>query len=392
MKEAVIVAYGRSAIGKAPNGALRYTRPEDFGAQVLKAVLDKVPQMLPAYIEDFTLGNAFPEAEQGFNLARIISMRAGLPDSVPGQTVNRFCSSGLQSIAIVANTIMAGQIDIAVAGGVESMSVVPMGGNRIAPNPYLMEHRPEAYIAMGLTAENVAERYGITRDMQDEFAVESHRRAARAQTEGIFEGEIVSVDAIKMVEDSTGRLNSTVGKFAKDEGIRIDASTAGLGNLKPVFKKGGSVTAGNSSQMSDGAAMVVVMSSEKAKELELKPLAVFRSFAVAGVAPELMGIGPIEAIPKALKIAGLTKADLDLIELNEAFASQAIACIQELELDPGKINVNGGAIALGHPLGCTGSLLTVKLVSELIRRKGKYGLVSMCIGGGMGAAGVFELC
>ena len=392
MREAVIVAYGRSAIGRAPRGILRYTRPEDFGAQIVQGVLAKAPQVKPEYIEDFIVGNAFPEGEQGSNLARIILMRAGLPDSVAGQTVNRFCSSGLQSIAMVANSIMAGQVEVALAGGVESMSMIPMGGNRYAPNPYLMEHRPEAYTAMGLTAENVADRYGVTRQMQDELAVESHRRAAKAQAEGKFTDEIITVDAVKVVNDESGQVQSTVVKFAKDEGIRPDASLKGLAKLKTIFKKNGCVTAGNSSQMSDGAAAVLMMSAAKAKELGIKPLAIFRSFAVAGVAPDVMGIGPIAAIPKALKLAGLTMQDIDLIELNEAFASQAIACMNTLELDPTITNVNGGAIALGHPLGCTGSLLTTKLIAELTRRNGKYGLISMCIGGGMGAAGVFELC
>lgn len=392
MREAVIVAYGRSAIGRAPRGILRYTRPEDFGAQIVQGVLAKAPQVKPEYIEDFIVGNAFPEGEQGSNLARIILMRAGLPDSVAGQTVNRFCSSGLQSIAMVANSIMAGQVEVALAGGVESMSMIPMGGNRYAPNPYLMEHRPEAYTAMGLTAENVADRYGVTRQMQDELAVESHRRAAKAQAEGKFTDEIITVDAVKVVNDESGQVQSTVVKFAKDEGIRPDASLEGLAKLKTIFKKNGSVTAGNSSQMSDGAAAVLMMSAAKAKELGIKPLAIFRSFAVAGVAPDVMGIGPIAAIPKAIKLAGLTMQDIDLIELNEAFASQAIACMNTLELDPTITNVNGGAIALGHPLGCTGSLLTAKLIAELTRRNGKYGLISMCIGGGMGAAGVFELC
>ena len=392
MRKAVIVAYGRSAVGRAPTGTLKHTRPEDLCAQVINGVLAKVPQVRPEDIEDLVIGNAFPECEQGFNLARVVGLRAGLPDSVAGQTVNRFCSSGLQTIATVANSIMTGQMEIAIAGGVESMSIVPMLGNRLTPNPYLMEKRPEAYMAMGLTAEVVAEKYGVTREMQDEFAVESHRRSAKAQTEGKFTDEIIAVDAVKVAADAAGRLQNTTVRFDRDEGIRFDASMESMSKLKPIFKKNGTVTAGNASQMSDGAAAVILMSDAMAEKLGLKPLAIFRSFAAVGVAPEVMGIGPIAAIPKALKIAGLTKEDLDLVELNEAFASQAIACMKQLDLDPDITNVNGGAIAMGHPLGCTGSFLTAKLLSELKRRQGKYGLVSMCIGGGMGAAGIFEYC
>ncbi len=383
MREAVIVAYGRSAVGKAPKGKLKYTRPEDVVAQVINGVLNKVPQLNTEEIEDFVLGCAFPEAEQGFNLAKIVAMRAGLPDCVPGQTVNRFCSSGLQTIAIGANSIMAGQADVVLAGGVEFMSTVPMSGNIIAPNPYLMQNRPEAYMSMGLTAEKVAEEYNVTREMQDEFAVESHRRAAKAQAEGKFDDEIIPIEAINEKNERF--------IFNKDEGVRTKTSLDGFGKLRTVFKVNGTVTAGNASQMSDGAAVVLLMSREKAEALGIKSLAVFRSFAVAGVNPEVMGIGPIKAIPKALKIAGLEKDDIDLIELNEAFASQSIACINELDLDFEKVNPNGGAIALGHPLGCTGSFLTAKLLSEMRRRNNKYGIVSMCIGGGMGAAAVFEL-
>ncbi|MCT4566650.1 MAG: acetyl-CoA C-acyltransferase [Maledivibacter sp.] len=392
MREAVIVAYGRSAIGRAPKGKLKYTRAEDVAAQVVKGVLDKVPQLDSSEIDDIVMGCAFPEAEQGMNIGRIIGLRAGLPISVPGQTVNRFCSSGLQTIAIAANSIMAGQADIILAGGVEFMSTVPMGGNIIAPNPYLMEHYPEPYIAMGLTAENVAEKYNVTREMQDVFGVESHRRATKAQAEGKFDDEIIPVDAVRPVMDGSGKvIGQETFIFNKDEGIRPNSTIESLGKLRPVFKNKGSVTAGNSSQMNDGAAAVVVMSKEKAEQLGIKPIAVFRSFAAAGVPPELMGIGPIEAIPKALKIAGVKQDDIDLIELNEAFASQSLACINELGLDTDIVNVNGGAIALGHPLGCTGSFLTCKLLSEMKRRDSRYGLVSMCIGGGMGAAAVFEL-
>lgn len=391
MREAVIVAYGRSAIGKAPKGKLKYTRPEDVAAQVVKGVLGKVPQLNTEDIEDFVLGCAFPEAEQGFNVANIVAMRAGLPDCVPTQTVNRFCSSGLQTIAIAANSIMVGQADVVLAGGVEFMSTVPMEGNIIAPNPYLMENRPEAYMSMGLTAEKVAEKFNVTRQMQDEFAVESHRRAAKAQLEGKFDEEIIPVEAVRTVTNESGMVKNETFIFAKDEGVRSNVSVEGLAKLPTVFKKNGTVTPGNASQMSDGAAAVLLMSREKAEELGIKPLAIFRSFAVAGVDPEIMGIGPIKAIPKVLKIAGLEKDDIDLIELNEAFASQSIACINELGLDPKKVNPNGGAIALGHPLGCTGSFLTAKLLSEMRRRNSKYGIVSMCIGGGMGAAAIFEI-
>ena len=391
MREAVIVAYGRSPIGKAPKGKLMYTRPEDIAAQVIKGVLDKVPQLKFEEIEDLVLGCAFPEVEQGFNVANIVAMRAGLPDSVPAQTVNRFCSSGLQTIAIAANSIMAGQTNVVLAGGLECMSTVPMLGNIITPNPYLMENKPEAYMSMGLTAEEVAKKYNVTRQMQDEFAVESHKKAFKAQEEGKFDDEIIPIEALRPITDESGRVKNEVFIFSKDEGVRANVTTEDLGKLKTVFKINGTVTAGNASQMSDGAAVVLLMSREKAEELGVKPLAVFRSFAVAGVPPEVMGIGPIKAIPKALKIAGLEKDDIDLIELNEAFAAQAIACINELGLDMGKINPNGGAIALGHPLGCTGSFLTAKLLSEMRRRKNKYGIVSMCIGGGMGAAAVFEL-
>lgn len=392
MKEAVIVAYGRSAVARAPKGKLKYTRPEDVAAQIVKGVLAKVPNLDTELIEDVILGCSFPEAEQGMNIAKIVAQRAGLPVSVPGQTVNRFCSSGLQSIAMAANSIMAGQADVILAGGVEFMSAVPMGGNIIAPNPYLMENSPEAYISMGHTAENVADKYGITREMQDEFSVESHRRSSKAQEEGRFDEEIIPVEAIRQVMNESGEVIGMENFiYDADEGIRKGTTMETLGRLRTVFKNGGSVTAGNSSQMSDGAAMVLLMSREKADKLGIKPIALFKSFAAAGVPPELMGIGPIAAIPKALKIAGLEVKDIDLVELNEAFASQSLACIDVLGLNPETVNVNGGAISLGHPLGCTGSFLTSKLLSEMKRRDNKYGLVSMCIGGGMGAAAVFEL-
>ena len=391
MKEAVIVALGRSAIGKAPKGALRYTRPEDFGAQVINGVLAKVPQLDIADIDDVVIGCAMPEAEQGLNIGRIVIQRAGFPDCVPGLTVNRFCASGLQSIAIAANSIMVGQADIVLAGGIESMSSISMGGERVSPNPYLMENKPSACTTMGITAENVASKYGITREEQDKFGLESQIKAAKAQAEGKFEDEIIPVDAVRTITDENGMVKNETYIFNKDEGIRQNSVIEGLTKLKPAFQMNGTVTAANSSQTSDAAAAVLLMSREKADSLGIKPLAIFRSFAVAGVPAEVMGLGPIKAIPKALKLAGITKDDLDLIELNEAFASQSLECIKELGLNPEITNVNGGAIALGHPLGCTGSLLTVKLVSELKRRNGKYGLVSMCIGGGMGAVAVFEI-
>ncbi|HHW06435.1 MAG TPA: acetyl-CoA C-acetyltransferase [Clostridia bacterium] len=390
MREAVIVSGVRTAVGKAPRGTLRHCRPEDLGGAVVKEAVERAKGLDPQEIDDVIIGCSFPEAEQGMNLGRIVALRAGLPNSVPGFTINRFCSSGLQSIALAAERIMCGFADVIVAGGVESMSVVPMGGQKIAPNPYLMEHMPEAYMTMGLTAEEVASRFGISREDQDAFAVESHRKAWQAIQAGKFKDEILPVTVKKT---SIGPDNKVVTKevvFDTDEGVRPETSMEALAKLKPVFKQGGTVTAGNSSQTSDAAAAVVVMSAEKAQQLGLKPMAVFRSFAVGGVDPDIMGIGPVVAIPKALKLAGVKLEDIDLIELNEAFASQALYCIRELGLDVNKVNVNGGAIALGHPLGCTGTKLTVTLMHELARRNGKYGIVSMCIGGGMGAAAVFE--
>ncbi|MDR0357391.1 MAG: thiolase family protein [Clostridiales Family XIII bacterium] len=390
MYEAVIVACGRSPIGRANKGTLKDTRPEDLAAQVLKGVLAQVPKADPKSIEDFVLGCAFPEAEQGLNVARMVWLRAGLPVSVPGQTVNRFCASGLQSIAIAAANIRAGMNRTILAGGVESMSTVPMAGNVQAPNPWLAENNPDAYISMGITAENVAEKYGVSREDQDAFAAESHRKAAEAQAAGKFDSQIIPIDAKAATTDKNGLPSTTTVKFEKDECIRPDTTAESLSKLKPVFKMGGTVTAGNASPTNDGAAMVLMMSSEEAKKRGLKPLARFAGFAVAGVDPAYMGIGPVEAIPKALKSADLKLSDIDLIELNEAFAAQSIACIRELKLDPEKTNVNGGAIALGHPLGCSGAYLTTKLICELIASRKKYGIVSMCIGGGMGAAAVFE--
>ncbi len=390
MREAVIVAYGRSAVGKAPKGSLSLARPEIFGAEVLKGVLAKVPQLDPSEIEDVIVGCAFPEAEQGLNLAKSVAVGAGLPNSVAAQTINRFCSSGVQSIATAANSIVAGDIDVAVAGGVESMSRIPMGGLMLAPAPSLIDSRADFYVTMGTTAENVAEKYGVTKEMQNTFSEKSHAKAAKAQAEGKFNDEIIPVTGVKTYVDEQGITRAKTFQFMKDEGIRPGVTAADIGKLKPVFKANGTVTAGNASQMSDGAAFVVLMEREKAEKLGIKPIAKLRSFAVAGVDPDIMGIGPMVAIPKALKKAGLKKEEIDLIELNEAFASQSIACINELGLDEEKINVNGGAIALGHPLGCTGGFLTAKLLSELKRRNEKYGIVSMCIGGGMGAAAVYE--
>ena len=342
-------------------------------------------------MEDVIMGCAMPEGEQGLNIARIIAVRAGLPTEVPGMTVNRFCSSGLQTIAMAAEKIMCGFADVVIAGGVESMSMVPMTGYKPSPNPYLMEHYPQIYMSMGHTAEEVARRFGISREDQDRFAVESHRKAHRAIQEGKFKDEIVPVTVKERYIDENGKLQEKEIVFDTDEGVRPDTSLEALAKLKPVFRVDGTVTAGNSSQTSDGAAAVMVMSAEKAEQLGVKPIAVYRSFAVGGVDPDIMGIGPVVAVPKALKLAGLTLDQVDLVELNEAFASQSLEVIRRLELNPEIVNVNGGAIALGHPLGCTGAKLTVSILNELARRKQKIGVVTMCIGGGMGAAGVFEM-
>jgi len=392
MREAVVVAYGRSAIGKSPKGTLKDTRPEDFAAQVVKGVLAKVPTLNLSLIDDVILGCAFQEAETGTNVARSIGLLAGIPDTVPAQTVNRFCSSGLQAIAMGANAIMAGQADVILAGGVETMSMIPMGGNLNVPGMSLATVMPSAMTAMGNTAENVAAKYGITREMQDEFAYNSHLKAIAAQDAGKFDDEIITVDAVKYKTDETGKVVMYSEPFNKDEGVRRGLTMEALAKLKPVFQKDGTVTAGNASQMNDAASVVLIMAKEKTEELGLKPIAKFVSFAVAGVDPAYMGMGPVAAITKALKIAGLKLSDIDLFELNEAFSSQALACIQQLELDTSKVNPNGGGVALGHPLGCTGSMLTCKLLSELKRTGKKYGIVSMCIGGGMGAAGVYEMC
>ncbi|MEG2175717.1 MAG: thiolase family protein [Oscillibacter sp.] len=391
MKEAVIVAFGRSAIGKAPKGILKDTRPDDYAPQVLRGVLAKLPQLDPAIIDDIVLGCAFPEAEQGVNTARLVALHAGVPECVSAYTINRFCASGLQSIANAANSIMAGQNEVVVAGGMESMSAIPMGGNFILANSYLMENNPDSLLPMGNTAENVAAKYGITREEQDAFGYNSHLKAAKAQAEGKFDAEIIPVDAVKVTHDAQGNPVRTTVTFQKDEGVRPNITKEALAKLPTVFQKNGTVTPGNASQMSDGASFVVLMEKEKAAALGIPAIARFVSFASAGVDPALMGLGPIAAIPKALKLAGLTTDDIDLFELNEAFASQAIACVRELGLDEEKVNVNGGAIALGHPLACTGSFLTCKLLPELARRKARYGVVSMCVGGGMGSAAVMEL-
>ena len=391
MKEAVIVSSVRTAIGRAPRGTMRFTRPDYLASEVIKEAVARAKGLDPVEIEDVILGCSFPEAEQGMNVGRLAALQAGLPDTVPGLTVNRFCSSGLQSIAIAAERIMCGFADVIVAGGVESMSMVPMGGNKVSPSPVLAESYIEAYAPMGITAENVADRYNISREDQDKLALRSHQNAAAAIKEGKFKDEILP---IKVIDRSPGPDSKIVEKefiFDTDEGVRYDTSLESLAKLRPAFKNGGSVTAGNSSQTSDGAAAAVVMSAEKANALGLKPMALFRGFAVAGCPPDIMGVGPAMAIPKLMKLTGMKIEDIDLFELNEAFASQALYCIRELGLDMEKVNVNGGAIALGHPLGCTGSKLTATLLHELKRRGGRFGVVSMCIGGGMGAAGLFEI-
>ena len=390
MREAVVVSAVRTAVGKAPRGILKDTRPDDVAAIVIKEALARVPGLKMEDVDDFVLGCAFPESDQGLNLARVVAMRAGFPYTLPGQTVNRFCSSGLQAIATAAYEIMVGAAEVMIAGGVEFMSQVPIMGLTPSPNPYLVEHNPQVYTSMGLTAENVAEKFGITREEQDRFALLSHQKAAKAIKEGKFKEEIIPIPAkVKEIkEDGTVIMKEII--FDTDEGVRYDASLEGMASLKSVFKAKGTVTAGNSSQTSDGAGALILMSREKAEALKLKPMATFRSFAVAGVPPEIMGIGPAYAVPKALKKAGLAIKDIGLVELNEAFASQALYVIRELGLNLDIVNVNGGAIAMGHPLGCTGAKLTTTLLYEMKRRKVRYGLVTMCIGGGMGAAGVFE--
>ncbi|MEW5869443.1 MAG: acetyl-CoA C-acyltransferase [Chloroflexota bacterium] len=388
-REPVIVAAARTAVGKAKRGSLATTRPDDLAVVVIEELLKRAEGLDPADIDDVILGCAFPEGEQGMNMARMVALRAGLPVTVPAETINRFCSSGLQSIAHGAFAIMAGQVQVVVAGGTESMSMVPMTGLKFAPMPYLAENMPEAFTAMGLTAENVAERYNVSREDQDAFALVSNQRAAQAVESGRFDPEIAPVE-VSITQPGNGKTLTKTFVFKRDEGPRGDTSLAALARLKPAFKEGGTATAGNSSQMSDGAAGVIIMSRARADALGLKPLVRFVAYAVGGVPPEIMGVGPIVAIPKVLKLTGMELKDIELIELNEAFAAQSLAVIRELGLNPEITNVNGGAIALGHPLGCTGAKLTTQLIYEMKRRAVQFGMVSMCIGGGMGAAGIFE--
>ena len=406
MPEAVLVSSVRTAVGKAFKGSLRATRPDDLAAVAIKNALARVPALDAKEIDDVILGCAMPEAEQGMNVARIASVRAGLPIETSAMTINRFCSSGLQAIALAAERVRGGSANAIVAGGTESMTLVPMGGNKVSPNPWLVDHQPDTYINMGLGTENIARKFGITREQADQFSFESHQKAVAAIAAGKFKDEVVPVEVkITSVPNGNGAAMAAAagGKsktapkaatqtfvFDTDEGPRADTSLEALGKLKPAFHVMGTVTAGNSSQMSDGAAATIVMSEQRAKELGLKPLARFVAYATAGVLPEEFGIGPVAAIPKALKLAGLKLSDIEVFELNEAFAAQSLAVIQQAGLDPARVNPNGGAIALGHPLGCTGAKLTASILRELQRRNGRYGMVTMCIGGGMGAAGIFE--
>lgn len=390
MKDAVIVSAVRTAVGKAPKGTLRTTRPDEMGAAVIKEAAARVPDLEMSEIEDVIMGCAMPEAEQGMNVARAAAIRAGLPVETSAMTINRFCSSGLQSIAMAAERIKSGGAEVIVAGGLETMSMIPMGGHIIRPNPYLVEHYPDFYLNMGLATENVARKYEVGREEQDEFAFLSHQRAAAALDADKFKDETVPLNVVLEELDEKGKKQRREIVFDKDEGVRRDTSAEGLAKLKPAFHVKGTITAGNASQMSDGAAAAVVMSAERARQLNAKPMARFVAYATAGCPPEEMGIGPVFAIPKVLKLAGLNLDDIDLIELNEAFAAQSLAVIKTLGLNPDKVNVNGGAIALGHPLGCTGAKLTASILRELERRNGRYGMVTMCVGGGMGAAGIFE--
>ena len=388
-REAVIVAGSRTAVGKAKRGSTRNWRSDDMAAAVIREVMRQAEGFDPAEIDDVIIGCAMPEGAQGLNFGRTIALRAGLPVDTPGMTVNRFCSSGLQTIAMAAERIIANGADAIIAGGAETMSMVPMSGFRVNPNPYMVENMPEVYMGMGYTAENVADEYEVSRQAQDEFAVRSHQRAAAAYAKGLFDGEILPIE----IEETTAGANgpeTTTFILDKDEHLRADTTLEGLAKLRPVFKQGGSVTAGNASPLSDGAAAVLVMERSKAEALGLKPLLKFVGFNVGGVRPEVMGIGPVAAVPRVLKRTGLSLDNIDLIELNEAFAAQALAVIRELGLDEEKVNVNGGAIALGHPLGCTGAKLTVQIMNEMRRRDSQFGMVTMCIGGGMGAAGIFE--
>lgn len=390
MNEVVIVSAVRTPVGKAPRGTLRATRPDDLAAFAMMGALERIPQLDKKEIEDVILGCAMPEAEQGMNVARVASFRAGLPLETAAMTINRYCASGLQSIALAADRIRSGSAEVILAGGTESMSYVPFGGNKISINPWLVENYPGSYMSMGLTAERVAAHYGITREAMDRFSFESHQKALAAIAAGRFDDEIVPVTVTNTKISSKGRSEAGEIIFRQDEGPRADTSLEALAKLKPVFHAKGTVTAGNSSQTSDGAAAAVVMSASRASALGIKPMAKFIAFAYAGCDPEEMGIGPVYAVPKALKMAGLSLEDIGVIELNEAFAAQSLAVIKVLGFDPAKVNVNGGAIALGHPLGCTGAKLTASLLREMPRRNAKYGMVTMCVGGGMGAAGIFE--
>ncbi len=389
MKEVVIASSVRTPVGKAFKGTLRATRPDEMGAVAIRGALERIPELDAREIEDVIVGCAMPEAEQGMNVARTCSLRAGLPVECSAMTINRFCSSGLQAIAIAAERIMAGAYEVAVAGGTESMTMIPMGGHKVSPNPWLVDHYPDAFLSMGLTAERLATRFGITREMADEFSYHSHQKALAAIAGGHFDEEIVSVPVSFTTPNGSKpkRIDIT---FKIDEGPRADTSRDALSALKPAFHLKGITTAGNSSQMSDGAAAAVVMSGDRARALGIKPLARYVSFATAGYKPEEMGLGPVYAIPKALKMAGLKLDDIAVIELNEAFAAQALSVIKEANLDPSRVNPNGGAVALGHPLGCTGAKLTATVIRELKRRNARYGMVTMCVGGGMGAAGIFE--
>jgi acetyl-CoA acyltransferase len=390
MKEVIIASAVRTAVGKAPRGTLRSTRPDDLAAFAITGALERIPQLDKSEVEDVILGCAMPEAEQGLNVARVASFRAGLPITTSGMTINRYCASGLQSIALAADRIRGGGADVIVAGGVESMSYVPFGGNKISMNPWLVDNYPGSYLSMGLTAERVAKHYGISREQMDEFSFGSHQKAIAAIAAKKFDDEIVPVTVTTTTPNGKGRAKPVETVFNQDEGPRADTSLEVLAKLKPVFHAKGTVTAGNSSQNSDGAAAAVVMSSERAAQLGIAPMGKFIAFAYAGCDPEEMGIGPIYAIPKVLKMAGLSIEDIDLFELNEAFAAQSLAVLKVLGIDPAKVNVNGGAIALGHPLGCTGAKLTAAILREMPRRKAKYGIVTMCVGGGMGAAGIYE--
>jgi acetyl-CoA acyltransferase len=389
MREVVIVSSVRTPVGKAYKGTLRATRPDDLAAVAIKGALERVPQVDPKEIEDVIIGCAMPEAEQGMNVARIASLRAGLPVECSAMTINRFCSSGLQAIALAADAIMAGRAEVAVAGGTESMTMIPMGGNKVSANPWLISNYPDAYLSMGLTAERLAHRFGITREQADEFSLRSHQNALAAIQAGKFDDETVAVP-VSFTTPNGSKPKRVDITFKVDEGPRADTTMEALSALKPAFHAKGTVTAGNSSQMSDGAAASVVISADKAQALGIKPLARFVAFATAGYKPEEMGLGPVYAIPKVLKLAGLKLEDIDVFELNEAFAAQSLAVIKEAGLDLARVNPNGGAIALGHPLGCTGAKLTASIIRELKRRNGRYGIVTMCVGGGMGAAGIFE--